>query len=244
MLADDVRWALVAALARSDYRVRELVQIVHRPYNLVSYHLRQLKARQIVVERRSSHDARDVYYSLDIRALRDMISGDAHALHPALAGSALDSIDPDLFRRPRPRILFLCTHNSARSQMAEGIARHLGRGAVKVFSAGNNPRSVHPEAVAALARLGINISGQLSKSLDEFVGESFDYLVTVCDNVREACPIFPGTVQRIHWSFADPATITDPDARRAAFDQVAEDFVQRVGEFLLLIREERSDSAS
>ncbi|HEV3312698.1 MAG TPA: hypothetical protein VG815_19475 [Chloroflexota bacterium] len=244
MLADDVRWALVAALARSDYRVRELVQIVHRPYNLVSYHLRQLKARRIVVERRSSHDARDVYYSLDLRALRDMIAGGARSLHPALAGDGPESVDPDLFRRPRLRILFLCTHNSGRSQMAEGITRHLGRGAVKVFSAGSSPRAVHPDAVAALARLGIDISAQRSKSMDEFAGERFDYVVTVCDNVRESCPIFPDTVQRIHWSFADPSTITDPDARRVAFDQVAEDLVERVGQLLLLIREERSVPAS
>lgn len=124
---------------------------------------------------------------------------------------------------PKPRVLFLCMHNAARSQMAEGILRSLGHGAVEVESAGTEPSQVHPLAVATVKRLlDVDISAQRSKHVDEFAGQRFDYVITLCDSAREACPVFPGDPERIHWRFDDPAAVpgTDDDRYRA-FRQVA-----------------------
>jgi len=114
------------------------------------------------------------------------------------------------------RILVLCTGNSARSQMGEGLFRHEGRGAYEVASAGTNPSQVRPEAVAVMKELGIDISGQRSKSVKQFEGQSFDYVVTVCDNARDNCPVFPAGAERIHWSFEDPAAVQGSEAERIA----------------------------
>jgi arsenate reductase (thioredoxin) len=105
----------------------------------------------------------------------------------------------------RQKVLFLCTGNSARSQMAEGLLRHMAGDRFEVFSAGTRPVGLNPNAVKALSEVGIDISGSRSKSVDEFAGQNFDYLVTVCDNAKESCPIFPGGGKRIHRSFEDPA---------------------------------------
>jgi arsenate reductase len=105
---------------------------------------------------------------------------------------------------PRLKVLVLCTGNSARSQMAEGILRHDGGTAFEVHSAGVTPGSVRPEAIQVMNEIGIDISGHRSKSVDEFTGQEFDYVITVCDNAKETCPIFPGKTRRIHQSFEDP----------------------------------------
>lgn len=102
------------------------------------------------------------------------------------------------------RVLILCTGNSARSQMAEGILRQDGGARFEVFSAGTNPGNVRPEAIEAMREIGIDISQHRSKSVDEFVGQDFDYIITVCDNAAENCPVFPGKAERIHQSFEDP----------------------------------------
>jgi arsenate reductase len=103
------------------------------------------------------------------------------------------------------RVLILCTGNSARSQMAEGLLRHDAGSVCEVFSAGTKPTHVRPEAITVMRELGIDISGHRSKSLDEFAGQDFDYVITVCDNAKESCPIFPAKTKHIHWSIADPA---------------------------------------
>ncbi len=105
----------------------------------------------------------------------------------------------------KQRALILCTGNSARSQMAEGLLRHMAGYRFEVESAGTIATFVRPQAIAAMAEVGIDISGHRSKSLDEFMGTPFDYVITVCDNANETCPIFPGPARRIHWSFDDPA---------------------------------------
>jgi len=104
----------------------------------------------------------------------------------------------------KKRVLILCTGNSARSQMAEGILRHDGGEAFEAESAGVKPGSVRPEAIQVMREIGIDISGHRSKSVDEFIGQEFDYVITVCDNANETCPVFPGKTQRIHQSFEDP----------------------------------------
>jgi len=117
----------------------------------------------------------------------------------------------------RKRILFLCTGNSARSQMAEGLLRHEAGERFEVFSAGTRPSHVRPEAIAVMKEIGIDISAHRSKSVDEFAGQEFDYVITVCDHANEICPVFPGKTQRLHWPFEDP---TDEASFRKVRDQI------------------------
>jgi arsenate reductase len=130
-------------------------------------------------------------------------------------------------------VLFVCTGNSARSQMAEGLLRHAGASRFSVSSAGTHPTYVRPEAVTVMKELGIDISAHRSKAVDEFVGQEFDYIITVCDNAKETCPVFPGKAKRLHWSFEDPAAVMGSDEpRRAAFRKVRDEINARIGRFL------------
>lgn len=130
------------------------------------------------------------------------------------------------------RILVLCTANSARSQMAEGLFRHEGRGALEVESAGTRATLVRPEAIQVMAELGIDISGHRSKTVDEFLGQHFDLVVTVCDNARDHCPVFPDGTTRIHWSFEDPAAVDGPDeVRLQAFRSIRDQIHAKVKGF-------------
>lgn len=134
---------------------------------------------------------------------------------------------------PKPRVLILCTGNSARSQMAEGLLRARGGGRFEVHSAGTRPGFVRPEAIAAMAELGIDIRGHRSKHVDEFAGVAFEFVITVCDNAREVCPVFPAGTARIHWSFEDPAAVEGDDGTRlAAFRAIRDQIDARLGEFL------------
>lgn len=131
----------------------------------------------------------------------------------------------------KERVLFLCTGNSARSQMAEGYLRHVAGDRFDVFSAGTRPAGLNPNAVQAMSDIGINIAGSRSKSVEEFAGQTFDYVFTVCDNAKEACPIFPGPGQRIHHSFEDPAAAS-AEQQRAAFRKVRDQISEWLREFL------------
>jgi len=132
------------------------------------------------------------------------------------------------------RLLILCTGNSARSQMAEGLFRHEAGDRYEVFSAGTKPGSVRPEAIAAMAEIGIDISRHRSKSVDEFLSSPPDLLITVCDSAREACPVFPIHVERLHWPFEDPAAVAGSDELRlAAFRKVRDQIQARIRHFLL-----------
>ena len=133
---------------------------------------------------------------------------------------------------PKPRVLILCTGNSARSQMAEGILRSLGGERVEAYSAGTHPSSVNPLAVRVMQEIGIDISSQRSKSVMQFLKQSFDVVITVCDNAAEECPVFPGRVERIHWSFPDPAAVTGDEPRLAAFRTVRDGLIARFRDFL------------
>jgi arsenate reductase len=130
------------------------------------------------------------------------------------------------------RVLTLCTANSARSQMAEGILRWLGGESVESYSAGTNPSRVNPFAVRVMQEIGVDISGQRSKSVTEFLGKPIDVVITVCDNAAENCPTFPGRVERIHWSFPDPAAVEGDDAKLVAFRQVRDGLIERFRVFL------------
>jgi arsenate reductase (thioredoxin) len=124
----------------------------------------------------------------------------------------------------KTRILVLCTGNSARSQMGEGLFREEGGGDYEVFSAGTKPSHVRPEAIDVMREIGIDISKNRSKSVEEFAGQSFDYIVTVCDNARDNCPVFPGGGRRIHWSLQDPAAVQGTEEeRRDAFRRIRDE---------------------
>ena len=129
----------------------------------------------------------------------------------------------------KKRVLILCTGNSARSQMAEGWLRTLGGGRFEVYSAGTRPSSVRSEAVEAMREVGVDISSHRSKSVDEFAGREFDVVITVCDNARESCPVFPGKTERVHWSFDDPAASEGTwDEQLAAFRRVRDEIGERL----------------
>ena len=132
------------------------------------------------------------------------------------------------------RVLFLCTHNSARSQMAEGLLRHLGGNRFEAFSAGTEATHVRPLAIKVMAELGIDIAGQQSKTLDRYLNEPFDEVITVCDTAAEACPIFPGAVKRRHWSLEDPSKATGSEAEQlAVYRHVRDELRSRIGKELL-----------
>ena len=121
----------------------------------------------------------------------------------------------------KKRVLILCTGNSARSQMAEALLRHAAGERFEVESAGTKPSRVRPEAIAVMREIGIDISGQRAKSIDEFRDESFDYVLTVCDNARETCPVYPGHANRLHHNFEDPALVEGSEEQRlSAFRKV------------------------
>lgn len=133
----------------------------------------------------------------------------------------------------KKRVLILCTGNSARSQMAEGLLRHLAGDRFEVESAGVEPSFVRPQAIAAMQEVGIDISGQRSKSVEEFSHQEFAYVITVCDNARERCPIFPAKSVRLHWSFDDPAeAVGDAEAQLAVFRRVRDEIESRLREFV------------
>lgn len=238
LLANEVRWGLLQALSSGDYRVHELVTRLHQPMNLISYHLKKLREDALVTTRRSEADGRDVYYSLDLPQLQQLFLAAGQALHPAIGQTPAPLLAPHAYRLLPRRVLFICTHNSARSQMAEGLLRHLSGGALEVFSAGSQPTLVHPQAVRTMSRLGIDISHQQSNAIDEFVNQPFDYVITVCDRAREICPTFPGQGQQIHWGFADPVAIADADARAEAFEAIAIRLKSRISYFLTTLPQE------
>jgi arsenate reductase (thioredoxin) len=133
----------------------------------------------------------------------------------------------------RHRVLFVCTHNSARSQMAEGMLRHLSGDRVEVASAGTEARGVNPLAVRAMAEIGVDLRGHASKTLDRFVGERWDDVITVCDGANESCPVFPGASRRLHWSFDDPSAATGSEEQRlAVFRRVRDEIRARIETWL------------
>ena len=134
----------------------------------------------------------------------------------------------------KQRVLFLCTGNSARSQMAEGLLRDFAGDRFEVFSAGTRPTGLSPNAVTAMAELSISIAGSRSKSVDEFAGQRFDYVFTVCDNAKESCPVFPGGGKKLHESFEDPAA-APADQQLGVFREVRDQIAERLRKF---VREE------
>lgn len=238
LLAHDLRWRILALLAHSDYNGQEFIQLLGQPQNLVSYHLRKLHEQHLLTEHRSTADERSIYYSLNLDTVRSLYQQVGVALHPALVVSGESpspaTVQPD---QPPLRVLFLCTENSARSQIAEALLRHLGGGRIEAYSAGSQPTEVHPLTRQVLEVRGIETNNLRAKSFDEFAGQTFDAIVTVCDRVRESCPTFPGDPECIHWSLADPVKVQGTLADRLqSFEQTALQLTTRLRFLLLLLQ--------
>ena len=240
-----LRWRLLSELARSDRQVRELKVLLGQPQNLVSYHLARLRGGGLVAARRSSADGRDAYYTIDLARCGELLSAAGAALHPGLrlrapAGGHATAHAKAKAKATKASVLFLCTGNSARSQMAQAIAEQLAGDTVTAASAGSQPKPLHPNAIRVMREHGIDISARQSRHLNTLAGQRFDYVITLCDRLREVCPEFPGPAQRpaqaIHWSIPDPAAAgggeEGDEETYPAFRAVAADLKTRIG-FLL-----------
>ena len=228
-----LRWRLLAELARSDHTVDELAVLAGEPHNLVSYHLGKLRDARLVSGQRSSADHRDTYYTVDLARIGGLLSETGGALHPGIRLAA-----PSLRDDARPgaaRVLFLCTGNSARSQMAEALIKDRSGGIVKAYSAGSHPKPLHRNAVKVMRdEYGIDLSGYASKHLEAFAARRFDWVISLCDRVREVCPPFPGDPETIHWSIANPVTGETDDVTYPLFQRTAAELATRIS-FLLAV---------
>ena len=243
LVAEPHRWRLLRELTRSDRRVGELTQFLGGPQNLVSYHLAELRRAGLVSARRSSFDGRDTYYRVDPLRCGELLCSAGAVLQPGLRLGLLPPKPVDIGGRRAPRVLFLCTGNSARSQMAEALLEHISGHQIQARSAGSHPRRLHPNAVRAMAERGIDISGRPTKHLSRFARMRFDRVITLCDKVREVCPEFPGHPTTAHWSMADPAAAegdTDADTY-PVFERTADDIEKRIGLLIAQVRVEREE---
>ena len=239
-----IRWRLLQELAHGDRRVGELGGLVGQPQSLVSYHLGRLRGEGLVSVRRSSADRRDSYYSLDLVRCGQLLAATGGALHPGLAVSPPTPCwEGRRSSGARVDVLFLCTGNSARSQIAEALLERLSHGDARAFSAGSHPKPLHRNAVRVMRERGIDIAGRRSKHLSEFTGRHLDYVVSLCDRVREVCLEFPARPDLIHWSIPDPSREGDSDAETSpAFQRTADELTTRVG--FLLARIESTKEAN
>jgi ArsR family transcriptional regulator, arsenate/arsenite/antimonite-responsive transcriptional repressor / arsenate reductase (thioredoxin) len=223
-----LRWRLLGELTYSDRQVRELTGLLGQPQSLVSYHLGLLRDGGLVSSRRSSADRRDAYYSIDLARCAELITEAGLALHPGLG-----LVPPAAPVITRPvRVLFLCTGNGARSPVAEALLRQRAGGMVEAASAGSHPKPLHPDAVRVLREYGVDIAGRQARHMDMYAGQHFDYVISLCDRVREVCPDFSGPAAVMHWSIPDPSAAGDDAGSYPAFQAMAADLHTRIG-FLL-----------
>lgn len=242
LVAEPHRWRLLRELTMSDRRVGELTELLAEPQNLVSYHLAELRRAGLVSARRSSADGRDTYYRMESQRCGELLSSAGGALQPGLRLGVLPAEPAAIRSRRAPRVLFLCTGNSSRSQMAEAFIEHLSGRQIKARSAGSHPKPLHPNSVRVMAERGIDVSHQRTKHLSRFAEARFDRVITLCDKVREVCPDFPGGPTTAHWSIADPAADGDTDEETyPAFERTAEDIESRIVRLIAQMTEDREE---
>jgi protein-tyrosine-phosphatase/DNA-binding transcriptional ArsR family regulator len=234
-----LRWQMLVELAGSDRQVGELTRVLGQPQGLVSYHLARLRDGGLVSSHKSSFDARSVYYRLHLDRCGELLAATGAALHPGLTSSGPRTAARPLAKGPdrhRVKVLFACTGNGTRSQIAEAILRDKAGDIVEVVSAGSHPKPIHPNTINVLDEMGIDIAGARSKPITEFSGRHFDYVITLCDKVREVCPKFPGRGRTMHWSIEDPSLASGTlRATASAFRAVAADLESRIGFLISLI---------
>ena len=230
LAAHPLRWRLLTELAESDRRVRELVEVAGQSQNLISYHLRLLRGGGLVSAHRSSFDARDSYYHLDLEGCVHALSAVGLALHPALRLAPTPPSATPAERPVRPRVLFACTGNSARSPIAEALLRHRAGGRVEVVSAGSHPKPrIHSNAARVMReQYGIDIADHLPRHLDTVARRRFDYVISLCDKVREVCPEFSDKPRLIHWSIPDPGAGDTDRQSYPAFRRTAKEIDTRI----------------
>lgn len=243
LAAHPVRWSLLTELARSDRHVNELTHLLEQPQALVSYHLARLRDGGLVSSRRSAHDGRASYYRLDLQRCGDALAATGSSLHPGLTLGVVEPTALRPSRGRRSRVLFACTGNGARSQIAEALLQQRAGHRVHVVSGGSHPKPIHPHAVRALAERGIDIGDRQSKSLTQFEGQQFDHIVTLCDKVREACPELSGRSQAVHWSIADPSVATGGTrATLAIFRDLVSELDTRISFLAALIDQQQQEA--
>ncbi len=236
LLADDTRWRLLHELRISDRQVGELVTRLKMPQNLVSYHLGILRQAGLVQVRRSDADARATYYGLHLPTLRASYQHIGRSLQ--LEATVVPTPTSTL------PVIFLCTANSARSQMAEGWLRHLSYGSIPVSSAGTQPGQLHPLALQVMAEVGIDISTQVSKGLSALADATPGVVITVCDLAREECFSCLDAPVQLHWSIPDPIQAQgSQDEQLQVFRTVRDQIGQRVESLLTLLPALSTDAA-
>ncbi len=227
LLADQTRWVILTALRTSDRPVGELAERLKLPANLISYHLGLLRQAGLVEAHRSEADARSLYYGLNLPALErayQQISAQLHLPSPAPVPVAV------------PPVVFLCTENSARSQMAEGWLRQLSGGQVPARSMGIAPGELHPLAVQVMAEVGVDIGYQYAKGIEQLHRAAPGLVVTVCDRARESCPADLTAPIQLHWSIPDPARAPRAsDQQYGAFRNVRDMLRGRVAGLLAIL---------
>lgn len=225
LVAHNLRWRLLSTLVDGDHHVAELVAILGEPQNLVSYHLRLLRDSGLITSHRSTADGRQTYYRLDLDNCRRQWTESGRRLHPGLIPQPTGGAED----RSGLSLLFLCTGNSSRSQLAEAIARDLTDDTVDIASAGSHPKKLHPQTIRFLRRCGAELHRHRPTPVEDVARRRFTHVITLCDKVKLVCPEFPGAPRRIHWSTADPAAADDV---QPAFQHCFDELHSRV-EYLL-----------
>lgn len=232
LIADETRWRLLIALRQGDFQVGELTERLGLPQNLVSYHLAALRQGGLVQVHRSDADGRVLYYGLDLAKLKA-----TYAEVGALLQIPMEQSLPTL---PAATVLFLCTANSARSQMAEAWLRYLSNGRIIARSAGTSPRPIHPLTIRVMAEVGLDVGYQVAKALDAFDDLHPDLIVTVCDIAREVCTRWGSDIPQFHWSITDPVAEHDSVAQLVTFRTVRDTLRTRVEGLLALLAHRES----
>lgn len=236
LLAHEHRWKILEQLAKSDRTVNELVESLHKPANLVSYHLGKLRRAGVVRERRSQADARGVYYNLEMQCLHDLLVGVGDALHPAICGPK--KITHPATKAPMAQVLFVCTGKSNCSEMAAALCSTLSHGLIEAECACLERGAPDPVALEVIEKLRPHAYRQPARQLSDVRGERFDYVVSVCDIARDYGADFP-SAELIHWSLPEPDRLERNEARRA-FHEMARDLSSRVRYLIWRIARDRS----
>jgi protein-tyrosine-phosphatase/DNA-binding HxlR family transcriptional regulator len=235
LLADPLRWQIVTELTFGDERVSDLASQLEQAESTITAQLETMRTGGLVGIRQSDADPAILYYQLDQQRLRELYQAVGLALNMPVGQDAGVAEPSSTGTASRTRVLFLCTANSARSQLAEGLMRTLSKDQVDVSSAGTMPASqIHPLALQELTERKIDTSSLRPKSIEQFVGQKFDYVISVCDQAHETCPDFPGA-REIHWSIPDPALVEPDAARQRAFHMTAVELTNRVQYMLIMI---------